>query len=111
MDLIIVGQPTIIGIEANGEYLVESQPCRDDSKAFRLTQRDYALTQKAMQINLIHALNGKGRKPEESIIIQPLSARKRRAKKRGWARLRVATVESSFDQGLSGYLLFASPSS
>ena len=111
MNLIIVGQPTITGIKANGELLAESQGCRDDSKAFRLTQRDYALTQEAIHINLMHATNGNGRKPEESIIIQPLSARKRRAKKRGWARLRVATVDSSFDQGLSGYLLFASPPS
>jgi hypothetical protein len=107
MDLIIVGQPTITGIKVNGELLADSQPCRDDSKAFRLAQNHNALTQEAIQINLIHSSGGD---LEESIIIQPLLAsRKRRARKRGWARLRVATMDTTFDQGLCGYVLFASP--
>jgi len=106
MDLIIVGQPTITGIKVSNEHLTESQPCRNDSKAFRLTQSHYALTQAPMQINLVHT---SGRDLEESIIIQPLLAsRKRRARKRGWARLRVATMDTTFDQGLCGYVLFAS---
>jgi hypothetical protein len=110
MDLIIVGQPTVTGIKVNGELLAQSQPCRDDSKAFRLTQTHDAWTQAAMQICITHASDGNGGSLEESIIIQPLqTSRRRKARKRGWARLRVATMHTTFDQGLCGYLLFVSP--
>jgi hypothetical protein len=109
MDLIIIEQPTITGIKVNNEHLTESQLCRDDSKAFRLTQSHHAWTSEAMQICIVHASDGNRGDLEESIIIQPLQAsRKRKARKRGWARLRVATMDTSFDQSLRGYLLFAS---
>jgi hypothetical protein len=110
MDLVIIGQPTITGIKVNGELLADSQPCRDDSKAFRLTQSHDARTQEAMQVNLIHALGSDRGNLEEAIIIQPLQgSRRRKARKRGWDRLRIATMDTSFDRGLCGYLLFASP--
>jgi hypothetical protein len=109
MDLIIIGQPTITGIKVNGACLDGDQPGRDDSKAFRLTQSGDALTQGSIQISLIHAVEDSGGDSEETIIIHALTAsRKRRARKRGWARLRVATMDTAFDHGLCGYLIFAS---
>jgi hypothetical protein len=85
MDLIIIGQPTITGIKVNNEHLTESQPCRDESKAFRLAQSHDAWTQEAMQISLTHALGSDRGNLEEAIIIQPLQvSRRRRARKRGW---------------------------
>jgi hypothetical protein len=109
MDVVIIGEPTITGVKINGARLADDQPGRDDSKVFRSTQSDNALTQAAIQISLIHASGDNGGDLEETVIIHALPAsRKRRARKRGWARLRIATMDTAFDHGLCGYLLFAS---
>jgi len=108
MDLFIIGEPTITGVKINNELLAESHLCRDHSKAFRLRGGDYALGQEAIQIALIHA---SGSSSDQSLIVHPLPAsRRRKARKRGWARLRIATMDTPSDNGFSGYLLFASRS-
>ena len=105
MDLVIIGEPTITGVRINNELLAESRLCRDHSKAFRLTESDYASNQEAIQIGFI---NASGSSLEQSVIVHTLPGfRRRKARRRGWARLRIATMDTPSDHGFSGYLLFA----
>ena len=106
MDLIVIGEPTITGVKINNELLAESHLCRNHSKAFRLRGSDYALSQAAIQIALIHA---SGSNLDQSLIVHALPAsRRRKARRRGWARLRITTMDTPSDHGFTGYLLFAS---
>jgi hypothetical protein len=106
MDLLIIGQPTVTGVNLKDEALVSSQGKGDDSKMYRLIQGEDALIRAGIKITLTHESSGDGRVSEVVIIYLISPFRRRRARKRGWARLRIATVDTTFTHALSGYLLF-----
>ena len=109
MDLIFVGQPTFVGVTVDGKYLAESQETSSDAKTFRLLHREDAWMEEGTQISFNNSSSDHGEEPEDSFIVHPpLGSRRRRAKKRGWARLRVVTIATTSKHSLGAYLIYAS---
>lgn len=106
MDLLIIGQPTVTAVRLGDELLISSQGKGDDSKMYRLIQGEGALILEGTELTLTHESSG-NEGESELVIIHPISPSRRRcARKRGWARLKIATVDTTFSHALCGYLLF-----
>jgi hypothetical protein len=112
MDLIIIGQPTVTRLTINDVFQAETQGGRRDTLAFRLTPSEDNLVQDGIQVGLLYEPDEEGQTVEQNITIGSIPAsRRRRAKKRGWARLRISPRETTtLDIGMVGYLLFVSSS-